>query len=451
MAVVLIGVAVLLFLVAQISVALALVSAMALVFAGLVAVFARVEYLLHFLIIIPLIEGLAVGPITIGRVASAGALGAVIGLFLLTDWKPVRTPIRLWVPALALLAWAILSGLWARSVGDYLTGIGQLGVAVAVLVVTALTLRNVATFTAIMRTYVVVAALVCIPATLQALAGQRAVGLHENPNQFARALVLALLALAYLVRVRGLARSRWLVLLGPVLAWGVISTGSRTGVLVLVGAGLLIAYEFAPRGKRVAVMAAAVLIVAVGFVGLVSTSARFDPTSAIRDRGASRLDIWLVALRQVDDAPLHGMGLNGFRSQAVDLLASEPGVEVVAGHVLEAEDGLAVHNQYLDFLVNLGIIGLGLYLWTVGQAAASAWFTPNASWRGAATTLILQMLLVVSFTLLFGSAINNKHLWMLIGVSIAMNALPERQDAAGSARVSPSLARRDRGVGLQVR
>ncbi len=439
-----------LFLVAQVNLVLALVAAVGLVLSGIVVAFSRVEYLLHMLVVIPLVEGLNVGPITIGRAASVGALGAVVGLMLLTDWNPVRTPLRLWVPSIAFFAWAIVSGLWADSPGDYLLGIGQLGVAISVLVVTALVLRGVATFNAMLQTYVIVAALTVVPATLQAMAGERAVGLHANPNQYSRSLVLALLALAYLLKIRGFRRSAPLLVLAPVLVWGTVATGSRMGLLVLIAAGLLAAYDLAPEAKRAAIMTVAVVVLAVGFVGLGSTSERFDPRHAIEDRGASRLDLWLVAVRQLDDAPIQGMGLGNFRSQAVELLASEPGVALTAGPILESEDGVVVHNQYLDYLVNLGIVGLALYLWTVGRAVTAIWFS-NAEWRGAARTVILQMMVVVSLTLLFASDINSKHLWMLIGASIAMNALPSGNDGTGRTRESPSLERREAKGSLQVR
>ncbi len=447
--VLLIGLAAALFLVAQVSLILALVLAIAMMLSGVV-LFARVEYLLHMLVVIPLIEGLRVGPITIGRVASIGALMTVVALLLFTDWTPVRTPLGLWLPSVALVSWAVLSGLWSTSTSHYVEGVGRLVVGVSVLLVIALTLKSVATFTAMMRTYVIAASLLVIPATLQALAGSRAIGLHVNPNQFARGLVLAMLALAYLIRVQGLERSKPWLLLAPVLAWGTLATGSRMGLLVLVVACLFVAYDLAPRQNRLTVVAASVLVIAVGFGVVVSSVDRYDPRSAIEDRGAARLDIWLVAARQVENAPVHGMGLNTFRSQAVDLLTSEPGVVNTGTNILEASGGVEVHNQYLDYLVNLGVVGLGLYLWAVVSAALAMWRCPS-SWRPEARALVLQMLAIVSFTLFFGSAINNKHLWMLIGISIAMNALPSRSGPTEVGRVIPSLQPRHPESGLRVR
>ncbi len=133
------------------------------------------------------------------------------------------------------------------------------------------------------------------------------------------------------------------------------------------------------------------------------------------------------------------MGLLNFETQAAQLLATEPGVQITSGGSL-TDESKPVHNQYLDFLVNLGIIGLALYLWTVGRAMMAAWLCPD-EWRGPANTLIVQMFAVISLLLFFGSAITNKHLWLLIGTSIAMHALPARRAAAGSARVRPSLNR----------
>ena len=449
-----VGLAVLVFVAAQVSVALALVMVAGTVLGGVVVVFSRVEYLLNLLMIVPLVEGLSVGPVSTGRVAAVGSLGAVIGMMTLTDWQPVRSPFRLWLPAILLVAWAVLSGLWATSTEAYLLGLAKLAVGVCVLVVTALTLRGPAVFTSMMRTYVGAALLMCVPATLQVLDGKRAVGLAGGPNQFGSALALAPLALVYVARVRGFHRSRALLLCGvPVLVWGTIVSGSRSGLLALVFGGMLMVYDLAPKEKRGRVVLASALITAVGLTGALSTwdlaAERFDPRGAVEDGGAGRVDLWLVAIRQVDDAPLQGMGLLNFETQAAQLLATEPGVQITSGGSL-TDESKPVHNQYLDFLVNLGIIGLALYLWTVGRAMMAAWLCPD-EWRGPANTLVLQMFAVICLLLFFGSAINNKFLWLLIGTSIAMHALPARRAAAGSERVSPTLSRRDSEAGLQVR
>ena len=457
MTIALVGLALLVFVFAQVNVALALVMVVGTVLGGVVVVFARVEYLLNLLMIVPLFEGLEVGPVSTGRVIAVGSLGVVIGMMTLTDWQPVRTPFRLWLPSIFLMSWAVFSGLWAASTEAYLLGLAKMAVAVCVLVVTAFTLRGPAVFTSMMRSYVVAASLMCLPATLQALAGQRAVGLAGGPNAFASALVLAPLALVYLARLRGFRQSRALLFCcAPVLAWGVIASGSRAGLLALLLAGFLVVYDLAPKESRGRVVLASALVMVVSLTGALSFSEqaadRFAPRGAIEDGGAGRVDLYLVAIRQVEDAPLQGMGLLNFGSQVADLLAKEPGVQnpSVSGVGGAVDESKPVHNLYLDYLVNLGIVGLALYLWTVGRAMIAARWCPD-EWRGPANTLVLQMLAVVSFAMFFGSAINNKHLWILIGISIAMHALPARRSATGSARVSRTLTRRDSEVGLQVR
>ena len=450
-----VGVAVLLALVAQVSAALALVMTLGMIMAGVALVFGRVEYLLNVLVVVPFFERGVAGQITTGRVATVGAVGALVALLLLTDWRPLRSPLHLWVPSIALFSWAILSGFWAASADYFLAGLGQLGVAVAFLVVMALGLPGVAVFTSMMRTYVVVGALMCVPATLQAMTGSRAIGLTENPNDFAAALVLAVLALAYLIRLRGpYRRSRGLILLAPVLAWGVVLTGSRMGLLALTLASFLVAFDMAPRSKRVPVMVGALAILAVGFIALITASDlarnRFDPRLAAEDRGAGRLDIWLVAVRQTDSAPLQGAGLRNFGPQASSLLASEPGVQATGGQLLKTED-LPIHNTYLDMLLELGAVGLLLFLWTLGQAVAATRRCRHPAWRGPARTLVLQMFLLVSFMIIFSSGINYKWLWMLIGISIAMNGEPRADRRATGSRVSPSLQIRDPRASLVVR
>ncbi len=423
--------AVALFLVAQVNLILALAAAVGLLLGGIVVTFARVEYLLHVLIVIPLVEGLDLGPITIGRAASVGALGAVIGAILLTDWRPVRTRLSLWLPSIALVAWAILSGLWAGSTGAYLFGIGQLGVAVSVLVVTALVLRGVATFTSVMHTFVVVAALTVLPATLQSMAGQRAVGLHANPNQYAQGLVLALLALAYLVRLRGIRQSGPLLLLAPVLIWGTIATGSRMGLLVLVGAGLLVAYDFAPRANRARVMAASVLILAVGFLGVTSTAERYDPRNVPSGIAVRRASI--SGSSQSDRSTTHPCRAWDSTNSGVRPSSSWPANRGLRSPLVTSSSPRTASRCTTSIWTSSSISGSSGWRCTCGRLAERprGLVHANPPWRGPAARWSCRCWSWCRSLCCSVPPSTTSILWMLIGVSIAMNALPWASGCTG--------------------
>ena len=70
------------------------------------------------------------------------------------------------------------------------------------------------------------------------------------------------------------------------------------------------------------------------------------------------------------------MGSGGFIPVSIDLLRSTPGVELIKSQLLYTE-GVYVHNQYLNMLVELGIIGLGLFVFLLVTAFVLTWRSSN--------------------------------------------------------------------------
>jgi hypothetical protein len=83
------------------------------------------------------------------------------------------------------------------------------------------------------------------------------------------------------------------------------------------------------------------------------------PAVVPRDDGEApwvvgRLDLWRVALQLVQARPLIGVGPDNFRHLYGALLGLE-----------EWDDRIQANNVYLELLVDVGVLGLGAFLWVV--------------------------------------------------------------------------------------
>jgi O-antigen ligase len=201
-------------------------------------------------------------------------------------------------------------------------------------------------------------------------------GPYVNKNHFAGYLALAIpLGLAWthsafreLRRVWRRRRHGWLALGDPAgLAWmrraavaavllaGLLLSRSRGGLMAVVVA--TVAAPLLLRRRVLAALGGAlVLAAALLFVG--TETLERDTARALED---SRFSVWPDALRMVPDFPVFGVGFNDFpsayrRYQRVHL------------HEWVGE----AHNDYLQALTDIGLLGLGLTLGLVALLVRTA-------------------------------------------------------------------------------
>ncbi|MEB3220816.1 MAG: O-antigen ligase family protein [Candidatus Sericytochromatia bacterium] len=182
-----------------------------------------------------------------------------------------------------------------------------------------------------------------------------------------------------------------LVLLVPVvvgLAWGSASRFGRALGLVLGAAGIWVLVMTAARAAFVGLLAAAVVALlvgglarrraglaglpgglgwslALGAAGLLAVAAVGGPLLAkLAQAGAadinitSRLGNWAVAASAWLSSPVWGVGLGGFAADAPRwLLAAHPGG---LNEAMSVSQFLEVHNEPLQVLLELGVVGAGL-------------------------------------------------------------------------------------------
>ncbi|HNR38150.1 MAG TPA: O-antigen ligase family protein [Acidobacteriota bacterium] len=203
-----------------------------------------------------------------------------------------------------------------------------------------------------------------------------------NPNFVAAFLTAALPAVW--AAARTLAPPWRLALIVPgaaLVTGGILATGSRAPVAaVLAWAGWAL-LRSAARRTRLALGLALGLAAAGALVVMLSTARPLDETM----RG--RAHIWRTALAHVTEAPWLGFGPGGFElffpRWETDRLAAAPATE-------RRFAGLAAHahNDYVEALVDHGVLGLALFvafpavmLW---RFAAARKAEPTAAAAGAA-------------------------------------------------------------------
>lgn len=431
-----------------------------LVLAGLgvwtvIAWFQRFDLLLHLLVLSVFVESVGIGPARVGRVLAATAVAALVARAAFTPWRPrLAHPLGALLPVAAFLVWAWASGMWATDTGAWAYAMGQLALAMAYFVTVALLVERRSQVFDLLRTMVLGALFASGVAFAQVLAGApRAEGLQGDPNIYALYQVASLPAAA-LLATNSAAGRRWLGWVAiPVILVSIMATQSRGGLATAVGV-LVVMFARGDFGERLrrhrAAAVTTALLAAAGVLAAVMTfNRRFSPERVLSDRASGRFDIWYVAFREWQDNLLVGIGGGGFKPRSVELLATEPGVQLVKSHLL-LSDGIEVHNIYLETLVEYGLIGFLLFvavLVSTGvrlQAAAQRSRDPALR----ALPMVLLAFLAASF---FLSVVNNKLLWILIGlgVVVAGNASlgdgqvpgpPDRRAARGMSEVPRSLA-----------
>jgi O-antigen ligase len=181
----------------------------------------------------------------------------------------------------------------------------------------------------------------------------------SEPNQYAGYLVLFIpLLMTFVLFNKSLIikGSSAFVLLTAFIA--LITTGSRGGIFSFF-ISMLFFFYILNRKKMLNLPTLIATILAISIIGFVSVAVapanvkntvlkRLDPTEAetLEDYTAGRLKVWRNGMQLFAEKPVFGFGLRTFTG------------------LMEKKFGIhrAAHNQYLNYLVQFGIIGTILFL-----------------------------------------------------------------------------------------
>lgn len=382
------------------------------------------------------LEGLPGG----AMLPDAGAVvvvGAWLGVAARRDsWQRLQLKrMRVQILAVvALLAWLMLTMLWARDPGRSGTLLVSWVIVAALFLVVATALSKPAHLRLIMSAFVVGAVTsIALGFALQQ-AGVDAVEVEGrfqagagDPNYLGAQVVGAF---ALLFGLLGTARQplERLALIGCLipLTYGLVASQSR-GALVAVVVLVVLAPIIFSR-HRMRVLGVTLLAVAALAMVVTVTPSASERIFSSGDHGSGRTDLWTVGLRIVEDHSPFGVGLDNFGLYAPEY-TRQPGQLQNVNQVLKGQEA---HNLYLGLLAEAGLPGLILFgavaLISLGSGLRAARIFESLGREqmgilSRAATLALVGMLSASFFLPNGT---DKRLWILLAIAPAMLGVAER-------------------------
>lgn len=274
------------------------------------------------------------------------------------------------------LAWLTLSLAWA---GDPALAADSLWVpfmAAAVLVVISTTLSTRRELVSVCVGFAV-AALVSIALAVPDVStvgppadeANRLGGSVQNPNYLAAGLLSAAVLAAGLIPLASRLFWKWALGLAlAVIAVGLLATGSRGGLIavgVATAAGIVLMKE---QRLRLGGLVTAGLVVG-GFWFATASDSVVERVWEF-ETGSGRVDLWSVAWRMGADHPVRGVGWDNFRAESPDYVIRPGQLENVN---LVVETPKEVHNAYLSFFAETGLVGLGLWVAVVTALLRTTW------------------------------------------------------------------------------
>lgn len=343
---------------------------------------------------------------------------------------------------LMFMAWGMASMLWAINRTDTIDALQRwaLGFLLIAIVFTAAHSRRAAIIIAGAFATSAVASTVLGIAEGNTTQG-RLNGTLTDANEFASFCVPALLIAAALASTAKTPLRRVLFAGGAlVCGLGIVLSGSRGG-LVAIAAALVAWILFGGRWRK-RVLVASLIVGIVGFAAIATVAPpqvrdrlgtiTQDQTAASSGGGTGRTDIWAVGLRAYDAHPVAGSGLGNF-TDATPRYLTEPGL--IHRTDFFTTTPKVAHNTYLHILVEVGQVGLGLFLLILLLALAAA-ARGARNFRRAGDRkmeLLTRTLLAGTIGLLaadfFISGQYQRTLWILLGLCVAFYSLSKHRPA----------------------
>jgi putative inorganic carbon (hco3(-)) transporter len=174
----------------------------------------------------------------------------------------------------------------------------------------------------------------------------------------------------------------------------------------------------------------------------VSTPDAWKRVTHTADKGNGRSSLWVVGGRIWKDHPITGVGLENYRVYAPRYV-SGPGELTFVNFI--AERPHVVHNVYLQTMVEVGLVGLGLFLAVIVGSLAAAMraarkFEARGDFESAAFSRAVFVgviaALVASFFISNGSGF---QIWVLLAFGPMLLRLVSRQEDPVEAQTAAPL------------
>ena len=213
------------------------------------------------------------------------------------------------------------------------------------------------------------------------------------------------------------------------LAFSVVATQSRGGLVSIAVASLVALVLF--KGRRRAVLLFVVCNLCLVGVLVLTTPAFIDRIQTDNKKGTGRGDAWRLAYAIGEDHPIIGVGAHNFPAYSERYVEQLDFVE----NASRLGGGLVVHNAYLEFFAEQGLVGLTLFLLVAGGCCrASIVAARRFDELGDRSLALLADAVVVAIAAsltaaIFLSSAYHERLWVLFGLGPAMLAMTRRRAA----------------------
>ena len=184
--------------------------------------------------------------------------------------------------------------------------------------------------------------------------------LHPDPNAAASFFALMLVP-ALILSLRH--RSLWLALgVVPLVSIGFVFAQSRAAMLALGVILGVVAFLAMFKARRFWLAASVVVVIAM--LGFGAAAATRGSHASIGRAAAIRQELSLMTLEMTHENPFFGVGIGRYRTISRQYVTDDyPALERFAPR------GQNAHNNFLQILGELGILGLGAFLWMIVPTA----------------------------------------------------------------------------------
>jgi O-antigen ligase len=342
-----------------------------------------------------------------------GAAVAVFGLLACIQRKRVRRLQTAHYLAAALVCWAALSYNW--SIAPDLTSVRVASYAQLLFMVWLIWefAGSAERQTSLLAAYVLGAWVAALSTIYQFVTGTgRNPGVIDgrytsgaNENELGIILALGLGMACYLLGTAKRFRAVWLVSV-PVLLVGILLTGSRGSMISTGIAFLLFPLSIGRFSRSVKVTGGIALLAMMGAGALLLPATTWDRVQSIPEELSKgtltkRTYIWAAGREVYREHPIVGVGAGAFEASVYRQL----------------DIAYVAHNSYLSVLVELGAVGLILFVTLLAALASSAWNMPKPA-RSAWIILLLTWAVAVSSV----TWEHRKPTWFIFAMVIAQAA-----------------------------
>lgn len=209
-------------------------------------------------------------------------------------------------------------------------------------------------------------------------------------------------------------------LLAVLLMMGMLVSGTRSAWFAVLAALIVVILpRLRLRQVLSLVVALSIFLVAVLQVPALGTFIADRSLAAAATGGAGRVDIWKVGVGLISELPLFGVSYGGFSQYFGPQNVKAAPLPLEQGFV---DIGRAPHSIYLSNVVELGLIGIVLFI---------VWMLPLLlALRGRGSYLIVIRASLFAYLVqgMYLDILNRKYFWLFVGLAEGCRYLIEARD-----------------------